>query len=243
MRLAVPSRRPGRSWLVVGLLCGGLASAPGCSGTLRGGLLGEEGASDGGPGSIGVADGRTTGRADLRAPADLAARDGSPRRNPSDAAPAKRRLTVTEIVGGAYSVVQPYGYTTFNGGYEYCQGYGHWDASRIVHCGSDITLARGTKLYAMEDATVTESGGTGYFADSQNAAAGELRMRLSDGTEVIYGHCSRILVTTGARVTLGQEVAESGTQNGPHLHLEVRRPDKTCTYKACTVDPITFFGP
>jgi murein DD-endopeptidase MepM/ murein hydrolase activator NlpD len=47
-----------------------------------------------------------------------------------------------------------------------------------------------------------------------------------NGYTTRYGHCSRILVRVGQRVTQRQKIAlagSTGNANGPHLHFEVRR--------------------
>lgn len=43
--------------------------------------------------------------------------------------------------------------------------------------------------------------------------------------KTVYAHCSQLLVTKGAEVTQGQEIAkvgETGNATGPHLHFETR---------------------
>lgn len=151
-------------------------------------------------------------------------------------------LTVTEIVGGhAFSISQDYGPSSFFGGYWYCQSYGSWGGVN-VHCGTDISLPYGTPLYIPGDAQVVNAGGTGYFADETNPAAGELKVRLVDGTEVVLGHMSYIAVVKGQSVFTGDYAGESGTANGGHVHLEVRVPSGAYASGFMTVDPMTFFG-
>ncbi|MEJ7729183.1 MAG: peptidoglycan DD-metalloendopeptidase family protein [Polyangiaceae bacterium] len=152
------------------------------------------------------------------------------------------RLTVTEIVGGAsYSISQDYGPSSFYGGYGYCQSYGDWGGVN-VHCGTDVSLPYGTPLYIPGDAEIIHAGGTGYFEDETNPAAGELKVRLGDGTEVVLGHMSYIAVGTGQEVEMGAYAGESGTANGGHVHLEVRVPSAAYASGFQTVDPMTFFG-
>jgi hypothetical protein len=152
------------------------------------------------------------------------------------------RLTVSEIVGGAaYSISQDYGPSSFYGGYWYCQSYGDWGGVN-VHCGTDVSLPYGTPLYIPGDAKVIHAGGTGYFVDETNPAAGELKVRLDDGTEVVLGHMSYIAVGKGQSVELGAYAGDSGTANGGHVHLEVRIPSAAFASGFQTVDPMTFFG-
>lgn len=151
-------------------------------------------------------------------------------------------LTTTEIVGGvSWSLTQDYGPSDFYGGYGYCQSYGDWGGVN-VHCGLDVGIGHGTALYIPADATVIDAGGTGYFEDETNSAAGELEIRLGDGTHVILGHMSYIDLYPGQFVGIGTYAGNSGTANGPHLHLEVRVPSSAYASGLQTVDPIDYFG-
>lgn len=151
-------------------------------------------------------------------------------------------LTIGGIVGGAYYVSQDYGYSDFDGGYWYCQSYGDFGGNN-VHCGVDIAIPYGTPLYIPGSATVLHDGGTGYFADETNPAAGELKIQFADGTEVILGHMSQIAVAAGQSVGRGQYAGLSGTANGGHVHIEVRVPSNTTSSGMATVDPVQYFGP
>ncbi|HUS64338.1 MAG TPA: SH3 domain-containing protein [Kofleriaceae bacterium] len=148
------------------------------------------------------------------------------------------RLTVEQIVGGAYAISQGYGPSDFDGGYGYCQAYGDWGGVN-VHCGVDVSIAYGTPLHAPE-AGVVAVVGSGYYAD-ETGGPGEIRLRTGDGTEIILGHTSSAAVGVGQEVGGGAVVGASGTANGAHVHLEVRRPDGAGGFY--TVDPMEYFGP
>lgn len=151
-------------------------------------------------------------------------------------------LTVSEILAGyPYSVTQAYGYTDFDGGYDYCHSYGNW-GDALVHCGVDLGVPRGTPLRMPGEGVVTVAGGTPWYQDLHNWEAGDLRVELSDGAVVVFGHSSEIYYGVGASPASGTLIGASGTQNGDHLHLEVRVPDASCSSGYCTVDPMTFFG-
>ncbi|CAN5537179.1 hypothetical protein BH23ACT6_BH23ACT6_12600 [soil metagenome] len=97
-------------------------------------------------------------------------------------------------------------------------GYGQrWGR---MHHGMDFGADVGHPLYAMSDATVTTA--------SYNSGLGHhVRITLADGTEVSYGHLSKISVLDGEVVqpgTLIGKVGSSGSSTGAHLHLEVRDP-------------------
>jgi murein DD-endopeptidase MepM/ murein hydrolase activator NlpD len=97
-------------------------------------------------------------------------------------------------------------------------GYGpRWGR---MHHGMDFGAPYGAPLRAVGAGTVTE---TAY-----NSGLGHhVRLTLEDGTEVTYGHLSRVTVTPGQRVSPGARlgsVGSSGTSTGAHLHLEVRTP-------------------
>jgi len=152
------------------------------------------------------------------------------------------RLTIGEIVGGDYVVSQWYGPTNFDGGYSYCHSYGSWGG--LVHCGIDIAIPNGTPLFVAEGATVTIVGSP-YFEDwnRPNAEdAGELRMVTAAGTEIIYGHMSRIDLWEGQSVAAGDWSGLSGYANGDHVHIEVRVLDGSTVSGFATVDPATYFG-
>ncbi|MGB5953607.1 MAG: M23 family metallopeptidase [Ornithinimicrobium sp.] len=98
-------------------------------------------------------------------------------------------------------------------------GYGQrWGR---MHHGMDFGAEVGHPLYAVAQATVTTAAynsGLGYH----------VRITLTDGTEVSYGHLSEISVETGDVIgpgTLVGEVGNSGSSTGAHLHFEVRGPD------------------
>ena len=151
------------------------------------------------------------------------------------------RLTVGQIVGGDYSISQAFGFTDFWWDYSYCEAYKDPGGGNF-HCATDISVEHGRALYVPEDGTVVYHGNTSYYEDEGNPAAGELRIRTANGTEIILGHMSQIEVWAGDTVTAGQYAGRSGTLNGPHLHLEVRAPDGSLASGFRALDPMTYFG-
>ncbi|GDY29649.1 M23 family metallopeptidase [Gandjariella thermophila] len=85
------------------------------------------------------------------------------------------------------------------------------------HYGIDIANRMGTPEVAVANAVVIQAGPASGFGLW-------VRLRLDDGTVVVYGHMDRILVRQGQRVAAGQQIATMGMRGqatGPHLHFEV----------------------
>ncbi len=100
-----------------------------------------------------------------------------------------------------------------------------------LHTGVDLSVPEGTHVKVVADGVVKRA--------SEDAVNG--RVVIIDhgrGVTTAYCHNSRLLVTTGEKVTAGQVISESGNtgrSTGPHLHYQVelgRRP----------VDPFVFRG-
>jgi biotin carboxyl carrier protein len=91
------------------------------------------------------------------------------------------------------------------------------------HAGLDIAAPIGTPIRVPFDGVVIDSGPASGFGLW-------VRVRHDDGTITVYGHINRALVGEGDRVRAGEVIAEVGNRGrstGPHLHLEVIRPDGT----------------
>ena len=148
--------------------------------------------------------------------------------------------------GGNGPITQQYGAVT-PGIDQGIYGYGAAYGLAQGHTGDDIGLARGTKLYMPAGLTgvVTTAGGTPYFRDEDygdrgTPGKGELRITLSNGDILILGHTSQINVGVGQQLKGGDFVGLSGSANGDHLHLEVRRRNPDGSYSL--IDPAVYFG-
>jgi murein DD-endopeptidase MepM/ murein hydrolase activator NlpD len=89
-----------------------------------------------------------------------------------------------------------------------------------THYGIDIANSLGTPEVAAADGTVIEAGPASGFGLW-------VRIQLSDGTILVYGHMQSILVKEGQKVRAGDEVATMGARGqatGVHLHFEVWDP-------------------
>ncbi len=86
------------------------------------------------------------------------------------------------------------------------------------HRGVDIAGRYGSEVRAAAPGVVTLAGW--YYGYGRTVV-----IRHGDGSETLYGHNSRVLVSPGQRVERGELIALmgcSGRCTGPHVHFEVR---------------------
>ncbi len=87
-----------------------------------------------------------------------------------------------------------------------------------MHTGIDFGAAYGAAIHAAGDGVVVTAGGMGGYGNAVLIDHG-------GGLATLYAHQSRIVVSAGQHVTVGQVigyVGSSGESTGPHLHFEVR---------------------
>lgn len=87
-----------------------------------------------------------------------------------------------------------------------------------MHTGIDFAASAGTSIKAAASGVVVSAG---YFGGYGNAVI----IDHGGGIATLYGHCSRVFVSSGQRVSQGQRIAavgSTGLSTGPHLHFEVR---------------------
>ena len=89
------------------------------------------------------------------------------------------------------------------------------------HTGVDFACPQGTDILAACDGVVQRNN-WGKAYGKQVIVKAHI-----NGKDVwmIYAHCSKTMVKSGAKVKKGQHIAESGNtgnSSGPHLHFEVR---------------------
>lgn len=86
------------------------------------------------------------------------------------------------------------------------------------HGGVDIGGQKGDPIVAF-------AAGTVEYIGEDDSYGQYLQIDHGSGVKSFYAHCSRILVSKGQTVALGEKVAEigsSGASTGPHLHLELK---------------------
>ena len=91
-------------------------------------------------------------------------------------------------------------------------------SSHGSHRGIDFAAYAGAPI-------VTTSDGIIGFAGWRGGYGRLVTVRHANGYETYYGHCSRILVRGGAKVSQGQVIAavgSTGRSTGPHCHYEIR---------------------
>ncbi|MCQ2354248.1 MAG: peptidoglycan DD-metalloendopeptidase family protein [Clostridia bacterium] len=87
-----------------------------------------------------------------------------------------------------------------------------------VHYGIDIPAPSGTSIYASKAGKV-------ITATYHYSYGNYVLIDHGDGTQTLYAHCSKLLVSAGTYVEQGKEIAKVGTtgsSTGNHLHFEFR---------------------
>ena len=97
------------------------------------------------------------------------------------------------------------------------------------HSGLDLAAPGGSNILAAADGTVRSAGWNGGYGYCVVVDHG-------GGVATLYGHASKLLVSSGQRVTKGQVIALVGTtgmSTGNHLHFEVLK-------NGATTDPMAY---
>jgi len=90
---------------------------------------------------------------------------------------------------------------------------------RKLHAGIDIPCSTGSTIVAAASGTVIDAGYNSYNGNY-------LKISHGNGLETMYLHCSKLLVSSGSRVSKGQTIARSGATgmvSGAHLHFVVKK--------------------
>jgi murein DD-endopeptidase MepM/ murein hydrolase activator NlpD len=89
------------------------------------------------------------------------------------------------------------------------------------HLGVDLATDYGAPVKAIGDGTVQEAGWCGELGRC-------IRIKHPGGMTSVYGHLSRVRVTAGSAVHVGQvigNVGSSGLSTGAHLHFAIEKGD------------------
>jgi murein DD-endopeptidase MepM/ murein hydrolase activator NlpD len=87
-----------------------------------------------------------------------------------------------------------------------------------MHAGLDIPAREGTPIKSTSHGVVKK-------VRERNYGYGKYVIIESGPYQILYGHCSELLVEEGDYIEKGQiigKVGNTGTSTGPHLHYEVR---------------------
>ncbi|MGI8581955.1 MAG: M23 family metallopeptidase [Chitinophagaceae bacterium] len=88
-----------------------------------------------------------------------------------------------------------------------------------THKGLDIKGPFGAMVKAMAKGVVEFTGIKGGFGNC-------IILKHGNGFETLYGHLSKILVSPGQHIEIGQQIGNigsTGRSTGPHLHYEIHR--------------------
>jgi murein DD-endopeptidase MepM/ murein hydrolase activator NlpD len=120
-----------------------------------------------------------------------------------------------------------------NGGY-LNSSYGYridpFDDIRRFHQGQDITVAKGTPIYAPADGTVKRAYYVGGFGN-------HIKIDHGSGYTTVYAHLSKFKVRHGQKVKRGDIIGytgNTGRSTAPHLHYEIH-------YYGSPQNPLDYF--
>ncbi len=170
----------------------------------------------------------------MEPPGYVGASDHGPVNVPGRDEQRLRAIASTVWGGVAAEVTSEHG-----GACDYCSD--EWPTAvcmpAFTHPGVDISLVRGTDLYAAADGVVEFAGWANYYRPHH------VDIRTVSGDLHIYGHMWSVdpAIISGARVRRGQRLGTSGEQTirgtmvpdgtGAHLHFETR------SAHGCGIDP------
>ncbi|KKR02648.1 MAG: Cell wall endopeptidase, family M23/M37 [Candidatus Yanofskybacteria bacterium GW2011_GWA1_39_13] len=132
----------------------------------------------------------------------------------------KIKSSVTTKPGTQTAVAKRFSYLPDLGDYFMIPTQGR--TSQGIHGRNGVDKANpcGTPIYAAADGNAVTVDGVGY-----NGGFGQfIKLAHPNGTETLYAHASKLLITAGQNVAKGQLIAlmgSTGRSTGCHLHFEV----------------------
>ena len=149
-------------------------------------------------------------------------------------APATPTKTTKKSSGSSKVINEPYlgGSGSLQTGYYSNPVFGAIVTQKVHGWNAiDLGAARGTPIHAAADGTVIIARSNGAW----NGGYGNyVVITHENGTQTLYGHMTRAIVSSGQSVSSGQVigyVGSTGESTGPHLHFEVRgasNPFRNC---------------
>jgi murein DD-endopeptidase MepM/ murein hydrolase activator NlpD len=109
----------------------------------------------------------------------------------------------------------------------FTSAYGLRRMDAEMHTGIDLYAEEGTPYKAVHGGVVLRGNETDVHMEGHGLA---VIVQHDDGTQTLYAHSSKVLVTKDQRVEAGDvlgEVGDTGHSWGAHLHIEIRLPGET----------------
>lgn len=140
--------------------------------------------------------------------------------------------TPTKRTVGTQPVLDGWNWPTIPG-YFSCPATGRLSQGLHGHNGIDIAAPVGTPLRASAAGTVIISRSNGAW----NGGYGNfVAIAHGNGTQTLYAHMSRSLVTVGETVSQGETIGYigmTGLTTGPHVHFEIRGAQNPFATRPC----------
>ncbi len=141
-----------------------------------------------------------------------------------------------QLLEDDYTFPLPRGYSQISSGFDSTRRFAPADYILGGHVGVDFPVPIGTPVYAFKSGTVVE-------ADIYSDGAMVVAIKHPKGDVSRYIHLSKMLVTHGQNVKVGDLIAlsgNSGQSSGPHLHFQYET-DGSKGWAKSAVDPMPMF--
>ncbi len=140
---------------------------------------------------------------------------------PKAKTPTKKPATKSKLVAGVTKLVKGWGGKDLGGYYIRPLTGGLRTQGLHGQNAVDMGAPIGTPVYAAADGVAIIARTGGYNGGYGNYVI----LKHPNGTQTVYGHMSKVLISQGQSVSRGEQigaVGSTGRSTGPHLHFEVR---------------------